>query len=329
MTKLFPLVASALLAGTLSGCGGHPGAGGDDAELGSGAVVAVRVAAIAMHRFEDTVVATGSWRSSGDVVIAAPFAGTVESLEPHVGDIVGRGERLGWLLTRESQAAVRGAELLRAQARNQVEIEEADRALALARRDRVRVPMVSPRDGIVTNRATEVGAEVSEGVEILTLTPRAAFVCEAHVPADAASRMRAGQRATLREDGASESRPARVQRVLPSVSAGDQGRLVWLAPEGNGPLPALARFVTATIEIGEPRLALAVRDSAIVEDDLTGATRVAMVDADSTATWTTVILGTHADGWRELVRATLPVGAEVIVVGQRGLPDHVRVKVSK
>jgi multidrug efflux pump subunit AcrA (membrane-fusion protein) len=329
MRKLLPLLAVAALAIALSGCGGHASSGSETGDAGSGAVVTVRVGTVSVHRFEDIVIATGQWRSSGDVVVPAPFAATIEALETRVGDAVARGQHLGWLLTRESRATLRGAELLREQASTPTERAEADRALALARRDLIRVPLVSPRAGIVTHRATETGAEVGEGSEVITLTPRAALVCEAHVPAASASRVRAGQQATLHEDGADASRPARVQRVLPSVSAGDQSRLVWLAPEDSGPPPALDRFVTATIQVGAPHNALAVPDSAIVEDDLTGATQVAVIGADSTATWTTVTLGAHAGGWRELVRAALPAGARVVVVGQHGLPDRTRVKTAR
>jgi len=323
--KPLPPLAVVALAFTLPGCGGPPSGGDEAADVGSGAVVAVRAGMVSVQRFEDTVIATGQWRSSGDVVIAAPFACTVESLRPHIGDAVRQGQRLGWLVTRESRSALRGAELLREQAHTPTESTDAGRALALARRDVVRVPLVSPRAGIVTRRATEVGVELSEGSEVITLTPPEAVVCEAHVPAAMASRIRARQRATLREEGASDPRRARVQRVLPSVSLADQSRLVWLAPEGRGPPPALDRFVTATIEVGPPHDALAVPDSAVIEDDLTGATRVAVIGSNSTATWTTVTLGAHAGGRRELASPTLPAGTRVIVVGQRGLPDHMRV----
>jgi multidrug efflux pump subunit AcrA (membrane-fusion protein) len=327
--RLSPLLLAAMLAIGLPGCGGPASGGGEAADADSGAVVAVRAGVVSVQRFEDVVIAAGQWRSSGDVIIGAPFAGTVEALDPHVGDSVARGQRLGWLVTRESRSALRGAELLGEQASTATEHAEAERALALARRDLVRVPLVSPRAGIVTRRATEVGVEVSEGSELVTLTPREALVCEAHVPAELASQVRLGQMATLREDGAGEARRARVQRVLPSVSPGDQSRLVWLAPEASGPPPALDRFVTASIEVGAPHNALAVPDSAIVEDDLTGATRVAVIGADSTATWTTVTLGAHAGVMRELVSRVLAPGAQVIVVGQHGLPDHTRVRVTR
>ncbi len=330
MKRLILLFAWALLVATLStGCGAKAGAGGDEDKAGSGAVVSVRLGTVVMHRFEDAVVAPGQWRSSGDVLVASPFAATVESLEPHIGDVVSKGQRLGWLVTRESRAALRGAELLREQAQTPGEHGEADRALALARRDLVRVPLVSPRDGIVTHRAAEPGADVGEGAEVLTLTPRSALVCEAHVPAAAALRVHAGEPATLHEDGAGANRTARVQSVLPSVNVADQGRLVWLVPEGGGPPPALDRFITATIQLAEPHLALAVPDSAIVEDDLTGITRVAVVGQDSMAIWTTVTTGAHAGGWRELLHSSLPEGTRVIMVGQHGLPDSTHVRAMK
>lgn len=306
----------------LGGCGASPERGESDP---AGPVVAVSARAIESRRFDDVVVANGQWKSSGDLVIAAPFAGTVESLTPRAGDAVKAGQHLGWLVTRESRAALRGAALLAEEAKSAADREEAQRALALARRDQVRVPLLAPGAGIVNHRAVEAGSELVEGAEVLTLTPRSALVCEAHVPAAFAARVRRGQHATLREEGAGVTRSAVVQRVLPVAAAGDQSTLVWLSPQGTGPAPALDRFVTATIELGPPRERPAVPDSAVTEDDLTGETRVAVVGRDSIANWVTVVLGNRAAGWRELVSPALPAGTRVIVVGQHGLPDSTRV----
>ena len=318
---------AALYLGMMTGCG--KGGAGNAADPPPPTVVAVEMRAIEPRRFEDTIEASGPWRSSGDVVIASPFAASVESLDPKAGDAVAQGQHLGWLVTRESRAALRGAELLVQQARTAAERDEARRALDLARRDLVRVPLVAPRAGIVTRRAVETGAEVAEGAEVLTLTPRTALVCEAHVPTAVAGRVRPGQRARLVEEGTGVTRAAVVQRVLPAASPGDQSTLVWIAPQGSGPAPVLDRFVTATIEVGKPHLALAVPDSAVVEDDLTGESRVAVVGQDSVATWATVVLGAHEGGWRELRTTSLPAGTNVIVVGQHGLPDSTRVRAAE
>ena len=118
MRKTFPLPAMAALLVMLAGCGGRAGGDEDNVDAGAATVVSVRVGQVASRRFEDVVIATGQWRSSGDVVVSSPIAATVESLEPRVGDTVARGQHIGWLLTRESRAALRGAELLLEQARS-------------------------------------------------------------------------------------------------------------------------------------------------------------------------------------------------------------------
>lgn len=322
MSRSGAFALATLLLGIGAGCA--PRGGADDTAGPATVVVRVDVRPVEVRRFVDAITANGQWRSSGDVVIAAPFAATIESLTPRAGDAVTQGQTLGWLVTRESKAALRGAELLDQQARTPAEGDEAKRARALARRDLVRVPLIAPRSGIVTRRALEDGAEAAEGAELLTLTPRTALVCEAHVPATDAGRLRAGQTAELREESGTV-RAATVQRVLPSASPSDQSTLVWLALTDRGPAPALDRFVTATIVLGAPHDASAVPDSAVVEDDLTGAKRVMIVGRDSLAVWSAVSLGAKADGWHELLKPALAPGTRVIVVGQHGLPDRTRV----
>src|SRR5206468_1797345 len=104
-----------------------------------------------------------------------------------------------------------------------------------------------------------------------------------------------------------------------------QSTVVWLAPGRGAPRPQLQGSGTATITIGGVRQSQAVPDSAVVEDDLTGETRIAIVAAGSRAVWTKVSLGAAAGGWREIRSPALPAGTPVIVNGQRGLPDSTRV----
>ncbi|HVN75301.1 MAG TPA: ABC transporter substrate-binding protein, partial [Thermoanaerobaculaceae bacterium] len=75
---------------------------------------------------------------------------------------------------------------------------------------------------------------------------------------------------------------------------------------------------------GEARRALAVPDSAVVEDDLTGETRVARVER-GVAVWTPVTLGLAEGGWHELRAPALAAGTVVVVSGQHGLPDSTHV----
>jgi multidrug efflux pump subunit AcrA (membrane-fusion protein) len=316
-------VAALLVVVAAAGCGRR--GGGDEGEASGEAVAAVRIQAVAERRFADLVTASGQWRSGGELVIAAPFAGVVESLAVRVGDRVAAGQRIGLLVTRDSWSALRGAELLQREARDAGARDEARRALELARRELVRVPLTAHEGGVVVRRSVEPGAQVAEAAEVAALAPWRTLVFEAHVPAAAAARVRPGQDATVLVAG-SAPRAAQVQRILPAASSADQAVLVWLAPRDGSPAPELERFGSATIVVGAPRRALAVPDSALVEDDLTGERRVAVVDSAGRVAWTPVTPGAAAEGWHELLRPALPAGTRVVVEGQRGLPGGTRVK---
>ena len=322
--RMMGAAALALVLAASSGCGTRGGGDGTGESAGE-PVVTVRVRALEIRRFDDAVAGSGQWRSGGESVVSAPFAGIVESLELRAGDRVSAGQRVGVLVTRETWAALKGAELLQREARDDAGRDEARRALELARHDLVRVPLTAPLDGVVLRRPAEPGTQVAEGAEIIVVAPWRTVVFEAHVPAALAARVRAGQPATVLEAGA-PPRATVVQRILPAASETDQAALVWLAPRAASPAPGLGRFGTASIVVGAEHQALGVPDSALVEDDLTGVRRVAVVNGAGRVAWTPVTLGAAAGGWHELLRTGLAPGTRVVIEGQHGLPDSTRVK---
>jgi multidrug efflux pump subunit AcrA (membrane-fusion protein) len=316
----------ALGAGTIlilwsPGCGHRA----DSKESVETPMVTVRAQAVTERSFPDVVTAQGRWRSSGEITANAPFAGTVDTLCVQLGDHVGKGQLLCRLITRESQAALRGAELLEREAHDTASHQEAARARELAHHDLTRVPLTAARDGVVIRLSARGGSEVAESAEILALVPEEAIVFEAHVSAADSPRLRVGQKAAITEQGRPE-RPATLQRILPAADPGDQSTIVWLGPEGRGSRPEIDRFGTSVITTGPPRRAPAIPDSALVQDDLTGETRVALITPDSRASWVRVTLGLRADGWHELKTPDLAPGSMVITDGQNGLPDSTRVK---
>lgn len=321
--RSFRIAAAASLALGACGCGHGLGT---TADAPASASVAVQVRALETRSFAPIVVAQGRWRSTGEVHVMAPFAAIVESLAPRVGDRVVKGQVIGMLVTRESQAAVRGSELLLRQAADAAAREEARRALALARHDLVRVPLIAGGSGAVTVRAVEPGAQVSEGAELLTLVPPGALVFEAHVALAEAPRVSPGQRARIAME-VGTALAATVRTRVPSTSATDQTALVWLAPVSPAAPELMDRFGEASIETGAGHRAVAVPDSAVVEDDLTGERRVAVVEPSGIAAWRTVRLGLAQEGWHELLEPALPAGSRVVVVGQRGLPDSTQVRI--
>ncbi len=309
----------------VAGCGTRASREESSAGESAGPIVSVRIRALESRTVEDLVTAPGEWRSSGELAIVAPFAATVESLRPRIGDEVRQGETVGSLVPRESDAALRGAELLVREARDSLARAEAEQALRAARAGLVRVPLTAPRTGEVTRRTVVAGAQVAEGSEILAIVPRDAVRFEAHVAAGDAARVRSGQRASVTSEG-QPPRAATVDRLLPAAGTGDQAALAWLAPVGASPAPLLGEFGTARIVVGAPHRAPAVPDSAVVEDDLTGATRIAVVGPDGRAHWRTVTLGVGFGGWHELRGQSPPAGTRVIVEGQHGLPEGTRVQ---
>ena len=315
------LSALSLSALAAAGCG-HRGAEQDSGA--GGPVVPVRVERLTERDVRETVRAQGQWRISDSVTVAAPFKAYVEALRPRAGDAVARGETIGSLVTYESRAALRGAEILVRQARSSAERDEATRALRLAERDLVRVPLVVAATGTVLRRSVEPGSEVAEAGELLTLVPLGSIVFEAHVPRAEAARVAPGQRADVGMEGGGVA-AASVQRRLPQTSEADQSALFWLAPAVKAPTGVLGRFGNAAIETGPLHRAVLVPDAALVEDDLTGEVRIARVVPGNIAVWTPVRLGQGVEGWHELLTPPLPPGTPVVIRGQRGLPDSTRV----
>lgn len=290
-------------------------------------VVDVLLGSVTIQTFVDRVDAPGDWRSNGDLIVNAPFDAVVEELNVRLGDRVEAGRTLARLETRESRAALRGAELMVREARDPAARPEAARALALAQRDRVRVPLVAAKGGVVSRVSVASGTEVALASEILTIVPQGAIVFQAKVSPLEAPKVRGGQIGVVVDaDGLRHA--VSVQRVLPIGTEGDPSTLVMLTPSASQAGIQINQFGTASIEVGTPRRSRAIPDSALVEDDLTGIRRIAVVDKDSRAHWVQAEIGVLSDGWRELKAPALSPGTRLVVQGQRGLPDSTRVRVT-
>jgi hypothetical protein len=320
---LAPLLLALVLAAILAGCGKPPAE-----EAPADPVVTVHAGVVAERTFRDEVEAPGRWKSASQLSVRAPAAGSIESLTPRPGDRVGTGQVVGRLLTRESRAALEGAELMVRDARTSSARAEAGRALSLARRELVRVPLVAGRGGVVLTRTAEPGAQVDEGADVLVLVSPEGLVFEAHVPAGQGARVRPGQAGTVTVAPA-PPRAATVRTVLPQADSTDQSTVVWLVPASLTPPPALERFGAARIATGAPRLSPAVPEIALVEDDLTGEPQIALVDSSGRAAWTKITAGVSKDGWREILAPRIAAGTRVVTEGQHGLADHTRVEIAK
>jgi len=308
------------LGAALAGCSSEPPA--DTAAIPR---PEVRVARVESRSFREAIEAPGQWKASVETVLPAPFEAVVESIAVGIGDRVRRGEVLAWCRTAESDAVLRGAEMMRRQATDARSIQDAEQAVAEARRSIVHVPITSPASGTVLRRQIDAGSRLSSGSELLAVVTDDALVFEVRVPVSESAAIRAGMESTI-SDGDGPARAARVRSSLPT-SGGDQSTLVWLRPQAPPERPALGRFGTGVIFTGRNITSLAVPDTAVVEDDLTGASRIAVLDSGEVVRWVSVRLGPRVDRARAVSGADLKQGALLVVDGQRALLDGMHVAV--
>jgi membrane fusion protein, multidrug efflux system len=295
-------------------------------EVTPSAPTSVRVAAVAHATLPLTVSAPGRTAALAQQKVRAPFAGTLTDLKVADGDPVSRGQTLGTIVARESEAAVSGAREMLREASTPAERSDAERALALAQKDLIRRALVASWDGAVIAHTASAGDRVTEDQEILTISEAASLVFLVDVPQSDLSRIRPGQKATVELAGGRAPVTGTVHSVLPGANAADftgQVRVDLPAAAATGPI---GLFGTAHILVGERSGVAVVPDAAILRDDVSGVSRVCLV-VDGKAHWTDVAAGVKDSGRTEIVSPPLADGQPVIVSGLVGLPEGKNVSI--
>jgi membrane fusion protein, multidrug efflux system len=295
-------------------------------EVTPSAPTSVRVAAVAHATLPLTVSAPGRTAALAQQKVRAPFAGTLTDLKVADGDPVSRGQTLGTIVARESEAAVSGAREMLREASTPAERSDAERALALAQKDLIRRALVASWDGAVIAHTASAGDRVTEDQEILTISEAASLVFLVDVPQSDLSRIRPGQKATVELAGGRAPVTGTVHSVLPGANAADftgQVRVDLPVAAATGPI---GLFGTAHILVGERSGVAVVPDAAILRDDVSGVSRVCLV-VDGKAHWTDVAAGVKDSGRTEIVSPPLADGQPVIVSGLVGLPEGKNVSI--
>jgi multidrug efflux pump subunit AcrA (membrane-fusion protein) len=280
----------------------------------------VRVAAAEKATLSLFVSGPGKTAALAQEKLRAPFAGTLTELSVFDGDRVSRGQKIGTIVARDSEAALSGAREMLRQAATEAERRDAGRAVALAEENLVRRPLTASWDGTVLSHAASAGDRVSEDQEILTITGAGSTVFLADVAQSDLPRIRPGQKASIRIAG--EARPISgiVHSALSSANPADSTAPVRVdLPEPARRLPP-GIVGTARVLVGEHPDATVVPDAAVLRDDVTGVARVALV-TQNRAHWVDVRTGVMEGGRTEIVSPALPPGQVVIISGLVGLPE--------
>jgi HlyD family secretion protein len=251
--------------------------------------------------------------------LRAPFAGTLKELKVSDGDPVRRGQTLGWMVARESEAALSGAREMVREATTPRERADAERALALAEKNLVRTALTATSDGAVASHSASAGDRVAEDQEILTINDAGSLAFVAELPQADLPKVAAGQRATVQFVG-SPPVAGLVHAILPAANAADATGSVRIDLPASSQKLALGLFGTATVLIGEHRDATVVPDAAVLRDDVTGMTRIAVVQQNRVH-WVQVRTGLRESGRTEIASPALSRNEPVIVSGLVGLPE--------
>lgn len=326
------LVMLAALGTTACSHGGGSGsAGGDVASKGDStnadpsAATPVTMAQVERRTIPVTVSAPGQVDAVEDERVRAPFNGTLVSLRVKLGDHVHQGESVGEIVAQNSEAALAGARAMLRSATTPGERADAERALALAERNLVRTPLPAPRTGVVIARPASPGELVAEGDSIISIGATNSMAFFATLAQGELAEIRSGEQALITL--ASGGRPYHgvVKRVLPSDTGSTGGMRVEIDFIPSSIPLTIGLVGNADITVDEHSNVAAVPASALLRDDVTGTTKIALVTQQNEAQWLVVKPGISDSGWTEIVSPPLRMGTRVITTGQVGLPDSTRV----
>ncbi|NJS36611.1 MAG: efflux RND transporter periplasmic adaptor subunit [Brachymonas sp.] len=240
--------------------GGVPGAtvGGAPGGARGGGMPSVEVAKVETARLQDDAQSVGTLRSKQNVMLRPEVSGRVQSLGFTDGGRVRRGEVLMQLEDTLQRAEVRQAEaqvsIARAnlkrnqdlvaqnfvaqrvvdEAAAQMQVVEAQMALACARWERMRV--VAPFDGTVGIRNVNVGDYVKDGADLVNLEDLSSIFVDFRMPERFLGKLRREQVVEMQLDAMPGRQfKAKIEAIDPQVEANGRSVLVRATlPNTNG-----------------------------------------------------------------------------------------------
>jgi multidrug efflux pump subunit AcrA (membrane-fusion protein) len=292
------------------------------------AAVPVKLAQASRRDLPVIVSGPGRTESIETHEVRAPFDGVLTDLLVTDGDRVALGQVLGWLVSSDSQAALEGARQMLQTARNPEQRRDAQRALALAKRGLVKTALRAPETGLVLSHQADEGGRLTANQTIVTIVAADAIVFVAQIAQVDLARVRAGDPAVIDLAADALPQPATVYAVLPGGSATDLTAPVRLDFAACTLPEQVNLFGVAHITVGVRPGALVVPAAAVLRDDVTGVSRIAMVDPAERAHWVEVKVGLSGEGEVEILSPPFSPGTRVVVSGLVGLPEGARVQVA-
>ncbi len=296
------------------------------------AIVAVRVCPVTLGVALVTVPATGHTDAVRREKVFSPVAGRILSMKVLEGSSVNAGDVVAVILTKESQAAIAGAEALVKSAATAEQTREAIRTLQLARASQSTASVTIKFGGVVSTRSVAEGEFVTENAELMTVVDLSSIAFFAEVPLRDVQRVKNGMPAEVRFQSLGSRRfPASVSAILPRADAQSQSVTVRLlfnsSPDAARSLLQTDMAGSADIIAGMRKRTLFVPKSALLRDDENNTFSIMLMSADSIAIKLPVAVGVRTDSTVEVQSGMLKEGMLVITVGNYALSDSTKVVV--
>ena len=318
----------------LSGCARKPSNDDQAGQNPTVALVAVRTAFVTEGPVEVFIAATGKTNALREEKIFSPIAGRILSLKVLEGTSVKEGSDLITIKTKESQAAVDGAEALLRDAKTAQESTGAQKALQLSLSTQSIVSVRAKFDGVVSSRNVIEGELVTENEELLTILDLSTIVFNASVTLSDLPSIRIGQLCIIRFQSIKAfDFKATVDAISPQTDLQSQTvqvrlRFSELSPAAR-PLLKTDMIGTADIVTGIHKNALIIPKSALLRNDETNTYSVVVTTADSLAQTVPITVGSSTNSTVEISGNKLQKGTIVITEGNYALPDSTKVTVVK
>ncbi len=297
-------------------------------------VVSVKVDKIQIHDAIVAVSAIGKTDALRKEKMYSPIAGKIIALKAYEGRDVRRGDIVAVIQSKESNAAITGAEASLLSAKTPKAKAEAEQLLRLARSTQSSVNVFAKFDGVVSTRSVSEGEFVAENGELMTMIDLSTINFLADVPVRDVSSVKTGQQAMVRfQSFPAKEFPAIVDAINPQTDVQSQtvkARLRFLASSIVETTHLRTDIIgTATIVTGMRHHAFFVPKTAVLRDDenTTYAIVILTDDSLSLAVPVTIIAGT--DTSVEVAGKGLREGMHVITEGNYALADSTRVTVAR
>jgi membrane fusion protein (multidrug efflux system) len=320
-----------ITAGVIGACTQKRSEGGEE-QSSTAPVVAVKTAPVKRENIDRVVTAVGRTEALRELKVFSPIAGRVVSINVLEGMSVTQGDVLATIQTKESLAAIAGAEALVQAARTPEERQEPLRILRLAEETQNKVDVHARFRGIVAARKVTEGELVPENAELLTLIDPLTIVFVADVPLRDVPSLKVGQRCFIQFATVQGRKfDAVVDAISPLSDIQTQTVRVRLRFSG---LKSVAPEIMKTDMIGTARIitgthkgVLTVPKAALLRNDETNTYSVVIVTPDSLARNLGVQVGASSDSSVEIITDAVQVGMRVVVEGNYALADSTKVTV--